>query len=320
MAQEEALAAVRSSARNSGTSFQVIRELDSNSAMQEAAERSLHAASTNHLSLYGKGILLDLMKAGGFLILEVDGKSGNAVSIHLVSKEADGHAVIESRPIEGKVSAPLAGELIKQTADLVDLLFASSIKVTTLESRFYCGRFPESHQPDEDESQNLFAIPYGMGKAGVDQHDVDDLTVLLGAVDVWAIRYAISTPTFPADPYRALGSAFEKREVLIREFTAINKEAPEISHEPAASSEEVRKRVASLRHFSNFLEQELASQDASASFAANRSISTVVLDLGSVEAPENTSYAVMTASGIIVDWKISSNGSLVVARLALAGD
>jgi hypothetical protein len=102
---DRAIAAVRSKASKSGTSFQIVREIQSSAKTQEVAQRSLQEAASRHLSPYGDGIFLNLLKGGGFLILETDPTTGNALSLHLISSGTDRHPVIESHEVEGNVSS-----------------------------------------------------------------------------------------------------------------------------------------------------------------------------------------------------------------------
>jgi hypothetical protein len=320
----EAIAAIQSKEPRSGSSFRIIRELDSSAAMQEAAQRSLDSASAHRVSLYGDGVFIGLMRTGGFVILEVDDNSDRAISLHLVSRSANGHAVVESNLVDGEVSATLAQELIRETADLVDALFATPINTSALESKFDGSRFPESHDPDEDEASNLFAVPGAIGNVGANKSEIRELAVLLGSIDTWPIRYAVSTRIFPADPTRAIEAGVREFVSLGRQFIQSNKEKLEVLHllqdlKTVRSSEQLRDRVATLILFNNFLEQNLVSPDTSMTFAANRSISMIPLKLG-FNGPPDISYAVMTSSGIVVGWKVSSSGVLVVTRMELAGD
>lgn len=321
---DEAIAAIQSKEPHSGSSFRLIRDLDSSAAMREAAQRSLDSASSHRVGVYGDGIFIELMRTGGFVILEVDDKSGYAISLHLVSRSAYGQAVVESNPVVGEVSATLAQELIRETADLVDGLFATPINTSALQGKFDGSRFPESHDADEDETENLFAIPSAIENVGADQSEIRELAVLLGTIDTWPIRYAISTQIFPADPTRAIEAGAQEFVSLGRQFIHSNKENLDILHmlrdlQTVRSSEQLRNRVATLSLFNNFLEQKLVSPDTSMTFAANRSISTIPLKLG-FYGPPDFSYAVMTSSGIVVGWKVSSSGAPVVTRMGLAGD
>lgn len=319
---DEALAAARSKEPNpDGASFQVIRELESSAEMQEVAQRSVYGATSQH-GLYGDGIFLDLLKTGGFLILEVDDSTGNAISLHLVSSGNNGRAVIRSRPIEGKVNAVLAQELIKETADFVDSLFASPLNVSTIESKFYGGRFPESDEPEEE---NFFAIPASIRKIKADPSEIRELSALYGVFHLWLVRYAISMPIFPANPTSALNLAWKKQEALTKEFMQRNNKNSDLVNdlqgfESVRTSEQIRDRVDVFRRLDNFLEQKLQAQDIAPTLAVNKSIFTIALELGSTEPSEETSYAVMTASGLIVVWKPLKTGGLAITRVSLAGD
>lgn len=319
---DEAVAAVRSKKANSGASFHVIRELDSNTATQEVAQHSLHEASSHHVSLYGDGIFLDLLNTGGFLILEVEATTGNATALHLVSSGTDGRAAIESHPIEGKVSASLAQELMKETADFVDILLTTQASgAGMLESRFDGGHFPEY---DKSEDYSFFAVPRDMRKIPGDNSESGELAALFGGAQFWPIRYALSMPIYPADPNGALKSAWRKYEALFKEFAQRNNEKPDFGYDlqdlqSIRTSEQLRHRVAAFRDLDAFLEQKLRAQDGSTS-VVNRSISSLAINLGSIESPEEHFYAVMTVPGIIVGWKLLDTGDLVVERVSLAGD
>ncbi len=321
---DEAIAAIQSKEPHSGPSFRLIREIDSSAAMREAAQLSLDSASSRRVSVYGEGVFLELMRTGGFVILEVDDKSDHAISLHLVSQTANGNPVVESNPVDGEVSATLAQELIRETTDLLDVLFSVPIDASALESKFEGNRFPKSHDPDEDETNNLFAVPGPMDNVGVDRKEIRELAVLLGTIDTWPIRYAISTRTFPADPARAIEAG--ARELVSRgqKFTHSKKQNLDVLHmlqdlKSVRSSEQLRSRLSTLSLLDNFLEQKLASSDAAMTFAANRSIATIPLKIG-FYGPPDSSYGVMTSSGIIVGWKVLSGDAPVVTRMGLAGD
>lgn len=321
---DEAIAAIQSKEPHSGSSFRLIHELDSSPVMRETAQRSLDLAASHHVDVYGGGVLIELMRTGGFVILEVNNKSDNAVSLHLVSRYTNGHEVVESNPVVGEVSAALAQELISETADLVNDLFDSPINSSALESKFDGSRFPESHDSEDDETNNFFAVPSSIDKIGTNQNEIRDLAVLLATTSAWPIRYAISTPIFPADPSRAIGAGEQEFVSLGRQFVHNHKESLDVLHalqglKSVRSSDQLRNYVATLRLFNNFLEQKLVSPDLSMTFAANRSISTIPLKVG-FNGPHDISYAVMTSSGIVVGWRLSASGVAIVTRIGLAGD
>jgi hypothetical protein len=306
---DDAITAIQFKEPHSGSSFRLIRELHSSAAWREAA---------------GEGILFDLMRSGGFVILEVDTKDDHAISLHLVSQTAGGDALVESKPVEGEISGSLAQELIRESADLVDLLLSTPIDASALERKFDGSHFPESHDPDDDEIDNLFAVPVGIKNVGADDGAIRELAVLLGSIDTWPIRYAISTRIFPSDAPRAIEAGARELGSLSRQFTHGKKEGLDVLHllqdlKSVRSAEQLRNRVSTLGLLDNFLEQKLVSPDASMNSAANRLIATIPLEIGFNGTPDS-SYAVMTSSGIIVGWKVSSGGGPVVTRMGLAGD
>ena len=307
---DEAITAIQSKEPHSGSSFRLIRELHSSATWREDATPA--------------GILCDLMRSGGFVILEVDDKGDHAISLHLVSQTASGDALVESKPVEGEVSASLAQELVRESADLVDVLLSTPIDASALERKFDGSHFPESHDPDNDEVEDLFAVPGAIKNVGADDGEIRELAVLLGSIDTWPIRYAISTRIFPADPPRAIEAGARALVSLSRQFTHGKKESLDVLHllqdlKSVRTAEQLRNRVSTLGLLDNFLEQKLVSPDASMTSAANRSIATVPLTIGFYGPPDG-SYGVMTSSGIIVGWKVSSGGTLVVTRMGLAGD
>jgi hypothetical protein len=307
---DEAIIAIQSKEPHSGSSFRLIREVPSSATVRESA--------------FGDGVFIDLMRTGGVVILEVDDKSDRAISLHLVSRTADGHAFVESNPVHGEVGATLAQNLIRETADLVDVLFSAPVDASALENKFDGSRFPESHDPDDDETSNLFAVPSNIEKIGADQSEIRELAVLLGAIDTWPIRYALSSPLFPADPPRAIDAGARELVSLSRQFIHRKKGNLDVLHmlqdlKSVRNSEQLRNHVSTLRMLDNFLEQKLESPDAVMTFAANRSIATIPLKIG-FYGPPDSSYGVMTSSGIIVGWKVSSSAVPVVTRMGLAGD
>jgi hypothetical protein len=317
LTSDAAVAAIRSKQEDFGASYQLIRELRSNNDMQDAAQASLREMPSHGGTLYGDGIFIDLLTSGGFLILEVDSTSGNAISLHLVSTGPNGKPVVDSRRVVGKVNATLARQLMDDTTEVVDLLFAVPINKQLLESKFYDGRFPEFEGNEEDEYSNLFAVPRGIRRTKGDEGEVSELSGLLGCIHFWWVRYAISTPVFPIAPFHSLGSSAEKYESVIGEFARSHNERSDFIHEPVLAEEQLRARIATFTQLNEFMGQKMAPERY---LAANRSISAMPLVLGSAGPAQEVSYYVMTASGVVVAWRLSSTGHLVVARIGIAGD
>src|SRR5437899_2139339 len=68
LTREQALSALRSRQENSpGAGYVVIRTFTSTTATAALAQRSLDDAQSSHIKLFHDGILIDLLKRGGFL-------------------------------------------------------------------------------------------------------------------------------------------------------------------------------------------------------------------------------------------------------------
>jgi hypothetical protein len=242
----------------------------------------------------------------------------------LVSRTAKGDALVESNPVDGEVSATLAQKLFSESTDLVARLLSTPIDANAIESKFDGGRFPESHDPNEGETENLFAVPTSLETVAANHGEIRELAVLLGSIYTWPIRYAVSTRNFPADAPRAIEAGAGELVSLSRHFAHSKQESLDVLHllqdlKSVRSAEQLRNRVSTLSLLDNFLVQKLTSPDASMNFAANRRIATIPLKIA-FYGPSDGSYAVMTSSGIIVAWKVSSGGALFVTRMGLAGD
>lgn len=253
--------------------------------------------------------------------MDTDPTTGNAASLNLASRGTDGRILVESHEIEGKVDAAIAKELIKNTADFLDVLLSTRHPgIDIIEKRFYGGRFPECRN---SEDYSFFAIPRAIRRIKAARSQKEELAALFGYFHFWPIRYALSMSVYAANPSSALRSAREKHEVLTREFVKENKKSPDFSHyfgdlESIKTPEQVRERIAWFRRLDSFLEQALAQDSVSSTTNFNRLISTIALQLGSTATKTENSFSLLTPPGLIVDWKQGSKGSFAVTRVSLA--
>lgn len=318
---DRALAAIRSASPRSGTSLKILREVKATTSTQEIARRSHHEANLQHVALYGNGIFLNALNTGAFLILESDPTTGNAVSIYLVSSGNDGRTTIESHEVEGNLMAPLGSELVNQTADFVDALLAvPTSKFESIERRFYGGHFPEYAGPG---ARTIFAMPRSIRTIEAEETQYRDLAALFGGYLFWPVRYAMSTDIYAANPSSALAAARKKHEALTEQFLQKNNKKPDFIYdlqdlESLKSPEQLRERISWLRRLDDFLEQALKSEGDSSAFEANKSISLIALQLGSLYTQTQESFLAVTSPGLVVGWRRSATGALAVAEVSLA--
>ena len=281
---DQALAAAHSATTRSGTSLQVLRQIQGTASTRDVAEKSREEADLHHVALYGDGIFLDVLNAGGFLVLESDPTTGNAISIYLVSSGSDGRPVIESHAVEGNVPASLATDLVNKTADFAAaLLVTPTSKFKGIEGNFSGGRFPEYERPGE---QSIFSIPHNLRKLKADEDQYRDLAALFGGYLFWPVRCAMSMPIYAANPSRALAAARQNQEELTAHFLQNHHKEADFMYdlqdlESIREPGELRDRISCFTQLDDFLEQALESEVGSSVFAANRPISTLALQLGS---------------------------------------
>jgi hypothetical protein len=325
LSRGQALAALRSKSSKPNSSFQIVREFTSTNEMQDFAQRAAEEASSRHVGVSEDGIFLALLRTGGFLILETDPATGSAISLNLISSGTDGDAIIESKQVEGDVSAVVAKELIENTADFVDALLDTPLsRVRGLESRFYGGRFP---QYGSSEEQSLFAVPSTIRDLEVADSQAGELAALQGACNFWPIRYALSMPVYAASPDNAFRLALKKYESLISEFAQKNNKGPNLIYdladlETVRTREQLRERISWFRRLDNFLEEAFQAEYVSSTFSVNKTISTVAIQMGTITTGKELTFAVMTSAGpgVIVGWKQLPDGTFAVTELGLGGD
>jgi hypothetical protein len=318
---DRAIAAVRLKVHDAQTSFQIVREVEPSTQTQEVAQLSFRESSSQHVTIYGDGIYLDLLKNGGFLILQVDSETRNATGLHLVSSRDDGRYIVQSHKIEDRVDPALVGELTHHTAEFVrDLLNSPPSAILKLQSRFYGGNFPVYDSPQE---QSFFSIPRTVQRIKLASDEPRELATLIGAFQLWPIRFAISMPIYAANPNRALELARQKHKDLVARFLQENNRNPEFVYdlqdlESIRSGEQLTDRVAWFRRLDDFLDQAYQRLCDSNTFSVNSSISTIALEFGAAGHRQEGSYAVMTSPGLIVVWRRLQTGGFAVAEVSLA--
>jgi hypothetical protein len=320
---DRALAALRSRASRPGTSFQVAREITSNSKPEEVAQRSLEEASSRQIHLYNQGILLALLRTGGFLVLEIDSTTGNAITLLLISSASDGQPIIDSHEIEGSVSGVLAKAMIENTTDFVDALLSEPpSEVSKLENKFYSGRFP---QYSRFEDQSFFAIPSVVAKLNSDMSEDRELAALVGAYHIWPIRYALSMLIYPANPASALRMAHEKQQTLVEQFMRKNNKNSDFIYdlqnlESIHNPVQLRERILWFRQLDNSLEDGFQKNYVPSIFDDNKLLSTIAIELGSTATGTENAFSVLTSPALIVNWKQLAGDSFAVISVSSADE
>jgi hypothetical protein len=303
------------------TSFEVIREIDANAQTREVARQAREAAASLHVKVHEEYLYLSLLERGGYLILQAQVKTGNALMLYLVSTGADGRPAVEPYPLRGKeISGLVARELIAKNAEFVGRLYDTPLAdLSKLKSSFEGGYFPEY---DNEEGESFFAAPRSLRKTAADESAVQELAGLMGAYMFWWTRDAVTMPVYAANPIYALKTAVDKHEALTKEFARKNNLDPNFDYESFWSGQtapKLQNLIAGFRRLDEFLESEVQPHCATQTFVVNKSLSTIGLDVGLETYLGKDHYEVVTEPALGVAWRRGSTGEwAVIGVLSLA--
>ena len=198
--------AITAAGRNasSGSSFTILWKIIANADTRRIGDQALEQAQAHKIEIYENGILVNILRNGGYLLAETSPGTNNMVATHLVLMEAGGAVKDIRKECHGVVKLTDAEELVNDTAELVKQMYSTpSTEVSSLASRFYGGNFPEEDQfPDSS-----FAIPNFLRRPGANPSEVREAAALFWGYALWAPRYALSMPAFAASPAAAENAA-----------------------------------------------------------------------------------------------------------------
>jgi hypothetical protein len=298
--------------------LRTLRELRTNASTRRIGEQSLKEARDRHIKPYGNGILSDVLINGGFLVAETEPATNNLVGLHLVSVGRRGRPVSFPYRSEFGVRFDEAAKMVQDTADFVGALLSTPpSRATSLESRFFGGRFPEY---DEPWLYSYFAIPRSVLKIKADPTEYRELAALYGGYLFWPYRYALSDSAYAANPSKALQAAAHKLDDLARQFLRNNNKSPDFEYDlqNISTQDQVRERIDWLRRLDELYEETLKKDAAAPALVeANKSIATIPWGLEAVTRGSETFFAT-TASGVVVYWQRLPTGALVVKEISEA--
>ena len=323
---QEAIAVARRNPRTKklGGTFSVLREIVANADTRRIGDQALEQARTLHVKLFQNGILADFLRSGGFLVAEAEPRTNNVIALHLVSLGPDNVPNDAVYPCYPAAKLADAEELVKDTTKFANELYsARPSEATSLESRFYGGRFPEYGGP-EARDYTLFAVPRSLLKLGADPNEVREAAVLYGELGFWGFRYAVSMPAFAASPLVATQAAEDKWEALKAEFLRKNHMDPQFQFDPEniRSKEQLQQQIDLLSRLDKLLEDALKNEADPALVKANISVATIPLDVGRggpFNQDDKTQFGSGTASLLVIYWQRLPAGGFAVIVISEAG-
>ena len=268
---EQAITTARRNAKP-GSSFMVLREITASAEARRLGDQALAQAKVDKIDLYENGILVNILRSGGYLLAEINPRTNIMVATHLVLMEASGAVKDIRKECHGVVKLTDAEELVKDTAELVKQMYSTpSTDVSSLASRFYGGNFPDADRfPD-----SLFISPDSLRKLGAKPNEVRKATALFWGYALWATRYALSMPAFSASTAVAESAAEKRRDTLKAEFLQSNNmdhTINPIDFDNIQSEKQFQERIELLRRLDRFLEDYFRKEADPAVVRQNLSI------------------------------------------------
>ena len=315
MTQDQALSILRSSTANSpNVGFVVVRKIEPTPSTIHEAQKSLNEARLKHLNLYGGGVLVNLIRSGGFAVLEFDEKSDTANRFHLVTLDEAGKAIVQSRDVHGNLTRKEALMIVTRSGDFSDAFFSSPSSEMKQIALDFGGA--EMAALGTSDGQGYFEIPEAVRKLTTRADELLDLASLSSALQLWPIRHSLTMPVYAASPVEAVKLARDDQFKLMEKFLAEKAKHPDfIFHlldlDSIKTRDELTARLQWLTELSSFLDNHSPLESDAATYRANVSISAMPLELG-VEHNSDRFYAVMTAPGLISIWARDKSGNFVL--------
>ncbi len=315
MTQDQALSVLRSQLANPpNVGFVVVRKVEANPDTRHAAQVSLDEARQKHLDLYGDGALLDLMRTGGFVVLEFNEKSGLATRFHSVTLDETGKPVVQSCNVHGELTKSEVVMLLDKSAAFSEAFFTSvGSGMKQIAKEFGETEIGSLGAPD---GKGYFAVPEAVRKLTTRPEELTDLAALSSALTLWPARYSLTLPIYAASPVDAIKLARDEQLKLVKELlTTKGKDADFLYQlldlDSIRTHGELIARLQWLREITSFLDERNPLNVGLPTYKANILISRIPLDIVA-EQDAGHLYGVMTAPGVISIWSRAGTGDFVL--------
>jgi len=310
---EQAIAAAGRNA-SSGSSFTILWKIIANAETRRIGDQALKQAQAHKIEIYENGILVNILREGGYLLAETSPGTNNMVATHLVLMEAGGDVKDIRKECHGVVKLTDAEELVNDTAELVKQMYStSSTEVSSLASRFYGGSFPDGDQFPDD----LFAIPTFLRKPGANSNEVREASALFWGYLFWPVRYALSMPTFAANSAVAESAAEKRRDTLKAEFLQSNNMDPNINlvdFDNIQNERQLQELIEFLTKLDGFLEDALKKEADLTVVKSNLSILTIPLGVD-VDPSQEGQYVSSSPPKSLFVWHRLATGGFAIKEI-----
>jgi hypothetical protein len=320
---DQALSAVRASYNNVPDAALVVAfKVKTDPTAAAVAAKSLAEAQSNHVELYDDGLRLNLMRSGGYLVLEFNKKSNVANKLYVVTSDTTGATVVEPRDIDGGILKDDALAVINKAAKFSKAFFDSSeSQMDELLVRFGPSDATTLGFPG---GVGYLAIPEDLRSLTKQPKDLFHMISLCNGLALWTIRHALADPMYAANPIAAVQRADDELAKLEGQFQGRQGNKGDLSLvddmidlNSIHTREDLKARLQYLARLSAFLDEHSPLPVRSPIYKANVSISTVPLELAK-EQVADSHYGAVTGPGLISGWRYTASGELVLIGLSVA--
>lgn len=325
LTEEQAQSLLRTKvAGSAGVEFVTLRKFETTANTRSVAQECLDEAKLKHIKMYGEGVLVNLLRTGGFVVLEFDFKTQLATHVHLVTLDETGTAAIHSEIVEGQLSKSEALALSRLSQSFSSAVLPPLSPRLNEAWREFGGVAPPPYAGHNDQD-GYFAIPARLTKFTTQPDELMEISALHAALELWAIGYAPSLLLFAASPSEALKMAHHEQFRLITKFLEQKKKKPNFVYalldlNSIDTHDKLRERIEWLRELNAFLNQHSSSAALAKFRGANISIAMIPLFMGVTEQQADRVIAVMCASGMISAWTETKTGEIVLMDVSEGGD
>lgn len=321
MTEGQALSLIQSRYNTTPTGALVVAlKLQPTAEMQKAAKESLAEARSKDIALYQDGLFVNLMRAGGYVVLQFSKQTNKATRLYIVTSGAAGEPVVQFKDIHGEMSRDEALMTIGKAVSFSRAFF--DLPGSETEELLVKFGGPETATRGITDGKGYLALPEGVRRLATPK-ELLELTSLSSGLMLWTIRRALATPVYAANPVAGVQQANDELARLAGEFRASNgeKDAMDfVDHLVDLSSiqtrDELKMRLESLREFTSFMDEHSPVPVTSSAYRANVSVSSVPLEIV-VEQDATRVYGVTTAPGLISGWTQPKSGELVLIALSV---
>lgn len=318
MTEEEALSALRAATSNPNVAFTAVRKIDPTSASIEVARQSEEDARRQNVGLYHNGILVHILRSGGYVVLEFDRISQVATRIDLLAADRTKPVNIESEKIEGDLNKNLALQILGRSEEFSDGFFGSEPSVTKVLLHGFME--PNNRTPTSATATGYFAIPERVTAIAATPDELSELSALRGAIQLWPVRHSVLFPIFSANPNAAVNLARKEFTVLEEQFAHNTGQQSDFADQlvdlsSIVNNDQLTQRIQRLTAFNDFLTKQPAVNMDRKAIQANITVAIIPLFLGVDKSAQNNTFGTMNASGLISTWVRAESGDLKLKGL-----